>query len=227
MPDLVEYHIVTEQSGIPPFQVYLYDYLFAGNGVFIRSKREGLEVILPVASHEIRGLAPIDPLVRFSHPPVPAHLVDQMLWCAQGAIGDGGNPVEILFHLQWRDEEWQLTIPGQRQTATSVIPTDDGAGSSYASALIDVHSHHGMRAFFSTTDNADEKGYRIYAVLGNVFKQPEILVRVGCEGVHWIIPAKTVFELPEGLIDASDRSLDQEEDDDLQPPFEDEEASQL
>ncbi|GCE32111.1 hypothetical protein KDA_75950 [Dictyobacter alpinus] len=227
MPALVEYHLITPQSGIPPFQAHLYDYLFAGNGVLIRSKRPGLEVILPVTTQEIRGLAPIEPLVRFTYPPVPQHLVEQILWCAQGAIGEEGNPVEILFHLEWRDEEWQLTIPEQKQTATSVVPTDDSAGSSYATALIDLHSHHGMQAFFSATDNRDEQGFRIYAVLGNIFKRPELLVRVGCEGVHWIIPATTVFELPEGLIDASIPLSEQDEDGDLNPEHDDEEASEL
>ncbi len=228
MPDLVEYHIITQEEGIPPFQAHLYDYLFAGNGVFIRSKRQGLEVILPVVMREIRGLARVEPLVRFTHPPVPEHLVDQMLWCAQGALGEGGNPVEILFHLEWRDEGWHLTIPEQEQTATSVVPTDDSAGSSYATALIDLHSHHGMRAFFSATDNRDEQGFRIYAVLGNIFKRPELLVRVGCEGIHWIIPATTVFELPEGLIDASVPLPDQDEDDDFQQESDEgEEAPQL
>lgn len=209
MPNIVDYHLVTPQSGPLPFQAHLYDYLFAGNGVFIRSKRPGLEVILPVASCEIRGLVSIKPAVRFTYPRIPAHLVDQMLWCAQGAIGEGGQSVEMLFHLERSDEAWQLTIPEQEQTATSVVPTDDSATSSYATALIDVHSHHRMRAFFSATDNRDEQGFRVYAVLGNIFTQPEILVRVGCEGIHWIIPATTVFELPDGLIDAS--LLEQEE----------------
>ena len=224
MPALVEYHLITPQSGVPPFQAHLYDYLFAGNGVFIRSKRPGLEVILPVATREIRGLAPIESLVRFTYPPVPQHLVEQILWCAQGAIGEGGNPVEILFHLEWRNEAWQLAIPEQVQTATSVLPTDDGADSSYATALIDLHSHHGMRAFFSSTDNRDEQGFRVYAVVGNIFQRPEILVRVGCEGVHWIIPATTVFELPEGLIDASAPDP-QDEDNDLPQEVENEEEA--
>ena len=201
--NFVEHHFVTGRE-LPPYSASLYDYLVAGNGVFLRSRRKGLEVILPVSSCEIRGLAPVEPVVRLAHPRVPASLVQEMLEYALSAQDAEESPVEMLFHLEWRQDHWQLSIPDQEQTATSVTPTDDGPGSSYATALIDLHSHHQMRAFFSRTDDQDEsKGFRIYAVLGRIFTQPELLVRAGCEGAFLVIPATQIFELPDTVVDAA------------------------
>lgn len=201
--NFVEHHFVTGGK-LPPYSASLYDYLVAGNGVFLRSRREGLEVILPVTSCEIRGLAPVEPFVRLAYPRVPAPLVQEMLEYALCAQDAEESPVEMLFHLEWRQDHWQLNIPDQEQTVTSVIPTDDGPGSSYATALIDLHSHHQMGAFFSRTDDQDErKGFRIYAVLGCIFTRPELLVRAGCEGAFLVIPATQIFELPEGVVDAA------------------------
>src|SRR5439155_12507382 len=50
-------------------------------------------------------------------------------------------------------------------------------------AIVEVHSHHAMRAYFSATDDRDETGRRIYGVLGRLDgPQPEIALRVasGC-----------------------------------------------
>jgi hypothetical protein len=56
--------------------------------------------------------------------------------------------------------------------------------------------------FFSRTDNKDEQGFRIFAVIGRVNEKPLILVRVGVYGNYWNIPAEMVFELPEEIRDA-------------------------
>ena len=50
-------------------------------------------------------------------------------------------------------------------------------------AIVEVHSHHAMRAYFSATDDRDETGRRIYGVLGRLDgPHPEIALRVasGC-----------------------------------------------
>jgi hypothetical protein len=69
-------------------------------------------------------------------------------------------------------------------------------------ALIDLHSHALMDPFFSRTDNKDEQGFRIFAVIGKVNEKPLILVRVGVYGNYWNIPADLVFELPGEIRDA-------------------------
>ncbi|MBV8715456.1 MAG: hypothetical protein JOZ65_10355, partial [Chloroflexi bacterium] len=42
-------------------------------------------------------------------------------------------------------------------------------------AIVEVHSHHMMRAYFSATDDRDETGRRVYGVLGRLAgPHPEI-----------------------------------------------------
>ena len=44
---------------------------------------------------------------------------------------------------------------------------------------MDIHSHNNMNAFFSRTDDRDEKAARVYAVVGRISSFfPEIKVRI-------------------------------------------------
>ena len=93
-----------------------------------------------------------------------------------------------------------MTKPPQEQTAASVRPV--GSTATYEDSLIELHSHHDMAAQFSSVDNADETGFRVYGVLGNIFKWPTLRVRVGLYGHYWEVPATWVFDLPPNIADA-------------------------
>jgi PRTRC genetic system protein A len=182
----------------------LYDYLFAGNGIYLRARRPGLNVLIKISDCEIRGLAPTEPFARmFTLPRVPATYLQKMLELSIEACVGKAAPVEALFHLIWNEEEnrWRLDKPAQEANGGSVRPLDDAVGSSYHLATIELHSHHQMPAFFSGTDDADEQGFRVYAVIGEIFTQPKIRVRVGCFGHFQEIPAESVFEMPGSISD--------------------------
>lgn len=184
----------------------LYDYVFGSTGVFIRCRRPGLDACVPVSRCEIRGLAPVEPFVRFALPKVPAGHLKSMLSLSRSACVAKGSPVEALFHLIWLEDEgrWRLDKPEQRARRLSVRPVEDGPGSSYERALIEVHSHHQMEAFFSGQDDADEQGFRIYGVLGEIFsEEARFRVRVGCFGHFKELPAGMIFELPDGVRDCA------------------------
>ena len=59
--------------------------------------------------------------------------------------------------------------------------------------ICDLHSHGNMRAFFSLTDNADEQGARLYAVIGKLDSEPEMRLRVGVYGYWHPLPLTAVF----------------------------------
>ena len=71
-------------------------------------------------------------------------------------------------------------------------------------ALIEGHSHHEMRAYFSPTDDHDELihgGFKVYFVIGRIHEKPQILTRVCVHGYSWEVPAATFFALPAGIED--------------------------
>lgn len=187
----------------------LYDYLFAANGVFLHARRPGLNVCFQIGEHDARGLAPIEAWTNCMIPRIPEAYLKKILElsinaCVQFA-GDKDDVLrEALFHLH-RDEQqdrWHLNRPAQVATAVSVRPVDDGPGSTYERAIVELHSHHSMSADFSSQDDADEQGFRIYAVIGEIFSEPKIRVRIGCFGYFLEIPASHVFELPSSFSDA-------------------------
>jgi hypothetical protein len=45
--------------------------------------------------------------------------------------------------------------------------------------LCELHSHGLLPAYWSATDDADEQGARLYAVIGRLAARPEIRLRVG------------------------------------------------
>ena len=193
---LVQHLIVQDDGKLPPIPDCLYAYIMAGNGVFLYAKRDDLEVLIPVSSATIAELPPLEPFVNI--PRVPAILMRDILQESKEIL-----PNEILFWFNFdRDrQDWNVDAPRQICRPTSVFPVDrsDPLG---LKALIDLHSHALMEPFFSPTDNKDEQGFRIFAVIGTVSAKPEIRVRVGVYGNYWNIPASMIFELPEEIRDA-------------------------
>jgi PRTRC genetic system protein A len=202
---LVDYVAATAWP-LPPIQAAMYEYVMASNGVFVRGQRTGLRVMLPVMASPptpLRGLVPVEPFVQLDHPRVPAELMGEMLDAALAAKDDGLKPVEALFHLSWDASGARLAMPPQERGVAFVRPI--GPTPSYETAVVEVHSHHGMAACFSSTDDADETGFRVFGVLGEIYTQPTLRVRVGLYGHYWEIPATWIFQLPHRITDAHGR----------------------
>lgn len=194
---LIDYKIATSPA-LPPLSAVMKEFWLAGNGVFVRAERQGLCGCIPIALCTIPGLAALDPNVQMEYPKVSNSIVSTMLSAAQAQ-----GKKEILFYLSFVDSNWQLDIPEQVASPTSVKPLVTSLGSPYETALIEVHSHHFLNAQFSLTDDLEESGkFRIFAVLGEIFTRPTINVRVGIYSHFWQIPANWVFEMPHELIDS-------------------------
>jgi PRTRC genetic system protein A len=191
-----------EGQELPPFGNYLMEYITAANGVFVRAKRPGLEALQPVCWNPgpaIRGLAEVQPYVRVEYP-IPSLAIGWALDCAYQAM-----PHEVLVWINWQSGKggWRAYRPAQTTTAVMCKPHDPSNPLGHE-AVVDIHSHNSMPAFFSRTDDQDEKaGFRLYAVVGRLDTEPEILVRVGIFGHFSVISASSVMDLPLGLHDVS------------------------
>jgi PRTRC genetic system protein A len=191
---------------LPPVSGGLYEYVVAANGIFVRAKRPELEAMIWIAATRapLRGLSILQP---YLHPAarVQARMTAQMFEMAYRA---GGN--EILFYLGMQGDAWRLGLPEQAQGVVSVHPLNPFAGG--AGTALEVHSHHGMNAFFSKTDDKEESaGFRVYAVIGDLERAPAILTRVGIYGHFQEVPSTWIFDLPRGVRDglypADDKEL--------------------
>lgn len=191
----------------------MFDYLLAGDGLYLVAQREEMTVAFPVARAEIRGLRPSGSLFDFDLPRVPASLVGRILQISRHYAEDSKESLFWLRHSELNpyDNGWLLEEPAQTRSAASCRPLE-GQEELYERVIIEIHSHHSMPARFSGTDDKDETGFRLYGVIGNLPEEPEIRLRVGVYGYFWEIPASWALELPNGLRDCNPDPEGEEED---------------
>ena len=105
---------------------------------------------------------------------------------------------EALANIYWdkQEEKFVIDIPEQTVTPTSVSGKISAEyNSDRYIHYVDIHSHNNMNAFFSKTDNRNEKAARVYAVVGKISGFfPEIKVRIANSRSFVEIDPSVVFE---------------------------------
>lgn len=180
--------VLAESPELPPVAAMV-EYIVAGNGLFVRAEDSRLAALVPITKARLSGLADVEPYARLKIPRVPAEWLWSVLNSARAYL-----PNEAMYQFiydpafpNWNG--WRCGTPPQVAGVVSVTFADHG------NAVIDLHSHNSMGAFFSTTDDEDEGGLRFYVVIGRLdTPRPEIAVRMGVYGHHWEVPATEVFE---------------------------------
>ena len=171
-----------------------YDYLTAGNGVFVECSNHLMAARVQLAHAEVRGLAPAHEALDLKAGPIPSHLFEMGLSWMMTTPG-----TEKMFAIRLAAHGYELEIPEQQGTTASIQYERGGE------AVAEFHSHGRMRAFFSGTDDRDEVGFRIYGVCGKLDTAPEMKLRVGIYGhfgdVHWL----DVFSEPGPMIRQADK----------------------
>lgn len=185
---LVTYHI-HNRDPLPANDALAYQYVLAGNGVFVRAETHFFTALLPVTACTVRGLPPLRPQFQLLVPRIPARLLDAVLADARRARRPDNGLNEALYQFHHHGRAVQVKKPAQQTTPISVTTAVADA----ASIICDLHSHGNMRAFFSQTDNADEQGARLYAVIGKLDSEPEMRLRVGVYGYWRPLPLTAVF----------------------------------
>ena len=187
-PNLLTYH-VHRGDPLPANDALAYQYILAGNGVFVRADTRFFAALLLIASCAVRGLPPLHPCFHLRVPRMPASLLHTLLTDARRARQPDGGLNEVLYHFHHRGHTVQVCKPRQQASPTRVL----AAGNNEPILLCDLHSHGHMPAFFSTADNADEQGIRLYAVIGRLDNAPEIQLRVGVCGYWQPLPVTAAF----------------------------------
>lgn len=189
---LIDYTAMVGDA-IPEISASLVEYATAGNGLYLRARRDVCKVVIPLAEARIPGLAHVAPGMELLVPKVPLACLERAYDASRRACVARGAPVEYLCYLAWTGDGWEYLEPEQDASAASVRPVGTGLDD-HARATVEIHSHHEMRARFSSTDDEDEAtGFRIYGVVGRIFSAPEIALRVGCHGHFLPIEAEELF----------------------------------
>ena len=167
----------------------------SGDGnVYEMRKTEIGRFITPISqTKEIRkveaGFTPVLPLI-------PAEKL-MVILCFFKHMARKGN-FEALVNIYWdkQAEEFVVDIPEQKVSRVSVSSRlSDAFDSGRYIHYMDIHSHNNMNAFFSRTDDKDEKAARVYAVVGKVSSfLPEIKARIASSRSFVEIDPSVVFE---------------------------------
>jgi len=97
-----------------------------------------------------------------------------------------------------RKGAYELHFPRQRAGACSVVFDRDVQMEEEKVLVMDAHSHGRMDAFFSSVDNHDEKGTRLFLVLGKIDREvPAWRLRAGIAGNYRELALTDVFEMEE------------------------------
>lgn len=159
-----------------------YDYILAGNGLFVRARGPLLAATVMVAPAEVRGLAPLEEKAELTHGRIPRFLHD----LAVGILAADPTREQYLA-ITW-EGEYRLRKPPQEGEPGGVeyepVP----------GAVLDIHSHGAMHAFWSGTDNQDEQGLRLSMVEGRLdMLLPEVELRVGVYGYFAPLAISEIF----------------------------------
>jgi hypothetical protein len=182
---LIDYLVA--RHGLPPRSGLAYDYLVAGDGLFVAASNSLLDVRIPVARCRIRGLEPIFTGCTLVRGRVPASLWETVLCCLHLAHAAGSEVLLDIAHDVGNG--YHLILPDQTvgPMAVEYTPRDGW--------LLEVHSHRDGPARFSVTDTADEQRLRLYGVVGRLDQvRPQVVLRAGAYGYFLPVPWTSVFD---------------------------------
>lgn len=160
-----------------------YTYWLAGNGVFVNANSPYLKARVRIAGTLVRGLKPLETRLELKKGPIPRRLWDFALSVFMADITR-----EKYLVVVWEDGAYRIRQPAQEGGAARVeyerVPN----------AVLDIHSHGTMGAFFSPTDDRDEQAFRLYMVAGRLDRLiPETKIRAGVYGYFAPVRFNEIF----------------------------------
>ncbi len=176
-------YLTNSLTGLQGEAGVFYDYILAGNGLFLQAKNAHLAATICIAPQVVRGLAPLEEDIQLLHGKIPMYFLNLALsvLCIKPDI-------EQYLALTWQDN-YSLGVPSQSQTAASVTYE------TLPGTILDIHSHvGGVPPHFSGIDDHDEQGFCLYAVAGDLRGLfPTVNIRIGVYGYFLPLKKEDVF----------------------------------
>ncbi len=203
-------HLVARE-GMPARSGLGYDYVLAGDGVYVQTENALLRLRVPVAPCRVRGLHEVGSACQLEHGRLPqpvwedaVHLLHVRDEQSQEPLerrydgdeaealherSDHTDTIEAMVAVVWSGDAYVVVSPSQDASASHVTYEKTPR------TLLELHSHHRMPAYFSPADDADEQGLGLYGVVGRLHTdRPEVVLRAGAYGHFLALRWEDVFE---------------------------------
>lgn len=201
LPELIA-HKIKRAEKAEEISAAMFEYLLAGNGVFVRAKRREFSVSLNLSDIRVKNLPDEQTGVFWHKPQISKNLWSEILLHArrQNECGVFKEDVYVIF---WSDEKigWRWRRISRERTACSTIADD--SLDEYKRACIELHTHPTGAIHFSRADDRDESGkFRIFGILIDAEgSEPKMRFRCGVYEHFIEIPFDFIGEMPDGVID--------------------------
>lgn len=199
-PKFIEHRIAKEHTP-KDISAVMYQYLMAGNGIFVRAKRKEFSITLQISKVRINGLPFMKSLVYWSTPRINGSLWKDILENARCGCDEKAFR-EDFYVIYWNEQKssWNWRAASRDRSSASTIADDKLE--EYAKCCIELHTHPRDVIHFSQADDKDETGkFRIFAILVDIHGTPKIRFRCGVYDHFVQIPAEYIGDLPSEIID--------------------------
>ncbi|MBP1931754.1 Mov34/MPN/PAD-1 family protein [Ammoniphilus resinae] len=174
--------------------------IIAGQDGRLYEIRDHLLGRLVVQKDFVRELDPIQPGFQFQLSKIPGTLLQTALSFFRAYCNEWvQNEVMVQIYYDRLTKEYFMECPYQTVSKARIDAKIDHVllhNQQYVQVM-HLHSHNTMSAFFSETDNNDEKGFMLYGVIGRLdFHEPDMRLRVGCNGHFFKLPIDYIFDHP-------------------------------
>jgi len=191
------------RGGPLPARPSPYDYLICRQGVIKRLETNNLSCDVPLqrlGSELGLGLADYRwPPFGLKVPRIPGKLLTKVLRKARAAGG-----LEALYLFAFERGRWQVISPDYTARTPAFINASLSDEQGRQRIVLELHSHVNMAAHFSSSDDNDHSGGRLYGIIGRIDEAPEIHLRLGLFGHLLPVPADAIFKaLPDQMNDVA------------------------
>ena len=129
-------------------------------------------------------------------PKIPYQTLAEVLSFFKSFVNEE-HAVEAMVYIYWSvaDEKYYVYAPVQQVSKERIDTTLPELDEEKFVLVMEVHSHNTMKAFFSPTDDKDERATRLYTVVGRLDHLfPDIKTRASVGGTFIPVRPADVFE---------------------------------
>ena len=177
--------IATPLFGVLPAMENGQRVIVARNGVFVQVKRDWLDCVERLGGIDAAMPLPygqITPIIRFTFGTIPIALLDGFI-----AAGRAGLPNEIAGGLIYSATQatLRLAIYEPRHSTAHGIEYRMPPLARDESVAVDLHTHGHLPAFWSATDDLDDRSVKVAGVFGNLDgERPSAAFRLVLNGMY-------------------------------------------